>query len=233
MRIFGKGFNFSQDGPGNRLVYHLSGCNMRCPWCSNPEGMDRNAGKEYTVEEILAECISVKPMLFSGGGITFTGGEATLQEDELIRLLSLLQDNGINTAIETNATSERLLTVAESVDYLIMDFKHYDAEVLKSFTGVDNRRIKLNLEAICKSGRQVHIRIPLINGFNADDPTAFAEYFSGLDTSNAVFELLPYHEYGKGKWRTEYKIKDGFVSEDTVKEFYEIFTAHGLTVINT
>ena len=38
--IFQKGFNYSQDGPGNRLVYHLSGCNLKCPWCSNPEGME-------------------------------------------------------------------------------------------------------------------------------------------------------------------------------------------------
>lgn len=40
MQIFQKGFNYSQDGPGNRLVYHLTGCNMRCPWCSNPECME-------------------------------------------------------------------------------------------------------------------------------------------------------------------------------------------------
>ena len=233
MRIFGKGFNFSQDGPGNRLVYHLSGCNMRCPWCSNPEGMDMSAGNDYTVDEIVSECISVKPMLFSGGGITFTGGEATLQWEELIDLLSRLKECGIHTAIETNATSERLLSIAEHVDYLIMDFKHFDGDILERFTGVHNRQIKENLEALLKSGRQVHIRIPLINGFNADNPQAFAEYFSGLDTSNAVFELLPYHEYGKGKWRTEYKIKDGFVSEETVKEFRKILTVHGLTVINT
>ena len=39
---FQKGFNYSQDGRGNRLVYHLQGCNMRCPWCANPEGLDVN-----------------------------------------------------------------------------------------------------------------------------------------------------------------------------------------------
>ncbi|HNX13316.1 MAG TPA: glycyl-radical enzyme activating protein [Oscillospiraceae bacterium] len=39
INIFEKGFNYSQDGTGNRLVYHLQGCNMHCPWCANPEGV--------------------------------------------------------------------------------------------------------------------------------------------------------------------------------------------------
>lgn len=38
IRYFQKGFNYSQDGRGNRLILHLQGCNLRCPWCANPEG---------------------------------------------------------------------------------------------------------------------------------------------------------------------------------------------------
>ena len=89
MRIFQKGFNFGQDGPGNRLVYHLSGCNMKCIWCSNPEGMAMSGGREYTVPELADECRRSRMMFFGGGGVTFTGGEATLQWEELKELLGI------------------------------------------------------------------------------------------------------------------------------------------------
>jgi len=231
MRIFGKGFNFSQDGPGNRLVYHLSGCNMHCIRCSNPDGMDASAGKEYSAEEIIAECKSCRPMFFSGGGVTFTGGEATLWHDELLLLLRELKREGIHTAIETNGTSPRLPELLEFIDYLIMDFKHYDSEVLREFTGVGNENIKLNFERNCRAGRQQHIRIPLINGANADAP--FAEYFSAHNTENTVFEFLEYHEYGKEKWKSEYKVKNGFIDKDTLVRFNKIFKEHGLRTVNT
>lgn len=233
MRIFSKGFNFSQDGPGNRLVYHLQGCNMHCIWCSNPEGMSMEGGKEYSVNELLSECISCRPMFFSGGGVTFTGGEATLWHDDLLQLLRLLGENGIHRAIETNGTSPRLLSLIPYIDYLIMDFKHYDSDILKKFTGVGNATVKENYQAICGTGRQMHIRIPLINGFNTDCPEKFAEYFSSFDTNNVVFELLLYHEYGKEKWKTEYLVKDGFVKKETASRFKKVFEEFGLKLVNT
>ena len=200
MKIFQKGFNFSQDGPGNRLVYHIAGCNMHCLWCANPEGMNFDGNhKDYSVSEIIKEAISCKPMFFDGGGVTFTGGEATLDADGLIEVLKGLKDNGINTAIETNGTSERLTEIAQYVDYLIMDFKHFDSDKLKSYTGCDGFVIKDNFEKICKNKIRCHIRIPLINE----------------------------------KWTDEYKITDGFVSDDTVKKFINEFKKYNLKVIKS
>lgn len=233
MRIFGKGFNFSQDGPGNRLVYHLSGCNMHCPWCSNADGLSINAGKEYSLQEVLNETIECKPMFFSGGGVTFTGGEATLQHDELLLLLQKLKKDGIHTVIETNGTSKYLSELLEYVDYLIMDFKHYDGEVLKEYTGIGIEQIKKNYEYNCNCGRQQHIRIPLINAVNTNEPYKFAEYFSRFDTSNTVFEFLPYHEYGKEKWKGNYKIENGFITTDILSTFKKTFAEYCLKVITT
>ena len=147
-------------------------------------------GEEYSVSRIVAECASCRAMFFSGGGVTFTGGEATLQKDELVEILAALRAEGINTALETNGTSPHLCEISRYVDYLIMDFKHYDSEILKRHTGVGNEILKKNFESNCKAGLHQHIRIPLINGFNADSPRGFAEYFSLFDTKNTCFEFF-------------------------------------------
>lgn len=233
MRIFQKGFNFGQDGPGNRLVYHLQGCNMRCIWCSNPEGMSFDGGQEYSCEDILKECMRSRLMMFSGGGVTFTGGEATAQADELIKILAQLKKHDFHTCIETNGTSSVLGEMLAHIDYLIMDFKHYDSDILRQFTGVGNEQIKKNFEMLCKNGRQVHIRIPLINGINTENPVGFAQYFSQHDTSNIVFEFLCYHEYGKDKWTEEYRVENGFVPKEKLQEFIAVFREYGLEIITT
>lgn len=234
MLILQKGFNYSQDGPGNRLVYHLQGCNFRCKWCSNPESMngeDKNA-KNYTVEELFLEAKRSRMMFFDGGGVTFTGGECTLQHEELTELLKKLQNEGINTAIETNASSPYLLKIAENVDYLIADFKHYDTDIHKKWIGVGNEAVKANLEKIFASGRQIHIRLPVIKNIN-DNPQGFVDYFKSFDTSSAVFEFLSYHEFGKDKWTEDYEIEDGFVSDETIEKFIKLFTQNGMKVTKT
>ena len=233
MKIFFKGFNYSQDGPGNRLVYHLQGCNMRCPWCANPEGMSFDGGEEKSAADIVLECVRSRAMFFSGGGVTFTGGEATLQRKELCDVLRLLREENIHTAIETNGTSPHLCDIQKHVDYLMMDFKHYDGEAFFGFTGVKIDALFHNYEYLCSIGRQLHVRIPLINHVNADDPKGFATYLSRFDTTNVVFEFLPYHEYGKKKWKTDYTVKDGFVSLAQIDAFRKTFADYHLKVINT
>ena len=95
MKILQKGFNYSQDGPGNRLVYHLQGCNFRCKWCSNADSipLENPKAKDFSVNEIFDEIMRSRMMFFDGGGVTFTGGEASLQSDELIELLKKIKDS--------------------------------------------------------------------------------------------------------------------------------------------
>ena len=234
MRILQKGFNYSQDGPGNRLVYHLQGCNFSCKWCSNADSipLSNPKAKEISAEEMLDEVMRSRMMFFGGGGVTFTGGEATLQHKELLPLLRMLKENGISTCIETNGSMPQLRELSEYIDYLIIDLKHFDDATHREWVGASNKNTKDNIAYFLSSGRQIHIRIPVINGVNID-PVGFAEYFSKYNTSNAVFEFLAYHEFGKDKWKGKYEMTDAFVSPSVISEFDKIFKSYGLKTVRT
>ena len=234
MRILQKGFNYSQDGPGNRLVYHLQGCNFACKWCSNADSIPfrNDKAKDVAVSAVFDEILRSRMMFFDGGGVTFTGGEATLQADELLGLLAMLKNEGVSTCIETNGSSPRFAEFCNLVDYLIVDMKHYDDDLHRQWVGQPLETVKNNIEFAFASGRQIHIRIPVINGVNTE-PDAFADYFSRFDTSNAVFEFLAYHEFGKDKWNGGYQIENGFVSDDIIKNFYRVFNEKGQKTVTT
>ncbi len=246
VKYFAKGFNYSQDGPGNRLVYHLCGCNMHCPWCANPEGMDYNRKgddvKRVSVSELLTEIRSCEPLFYDDGGVTFTGGEATLQMDALMELLPALQSEGIGAVIETNATHKDLQKLFPYLQLLIADLKHPDSSRLKEITGVSGETVYENLKKAVKADIPVLIRIPVIHGFNDDDEAiaAFAEFLKGLTCHTGKkplqTELLPYHEFGKEKWLKSgmpYTVTDGFVPAERIRRFTEILNKDGISLTHT
>ena len=237
IKYFEKGFNYSQDGQGNRLVYHLQGCNMKCPWCSNPEGMKCDANAHCSsINELAEEIKGCMPMFFDGGGVTFTGGECSLQYKALLELIEILKESGISVAIETNASTDGFLPLANRCDIVILDYKHPDAEKLKIITGGALSLIEENIKRILKE-KYLHIRIPLIHGFNDSDMDfeSFKRFFSSLSGEFDV-EILEYHEYGKGKWEQiglEYMVTNGYVSPERVQKLKEILEEINVKIIKT
>lgn len=243
VKYFQRGFNYSQDGPGNRLVYHLQGCNMRCRWCANPESIPLNGiapykFEEINVEELLDEANRSLMMFFDGGGVTLTGGEPTVQFEAVRRWLSGLKEQNINTAMETNAAHPELPGLFPLIDHLIMDFKHHSDEKHLKYTGAHNDIIKRNIASALEMRKQTVIRIPLIAGVNTsrDDLRGFLDFFKDKDTSAVSFEFLRYHEYGKQKWERcgmEYQMRGAFVDDKTVSDYEKAFQLQSLKVIRT
>lgn len=232
--IFKKGFNFSQDGPGNRLVYHMQGCNFKCKWCTNPESMDFPGEKsvEYRICDLVDEALRSRPLFFGGGGVTLTGGEPTCQFDAALNLFKTLKTEQINTAMETNGSHKRLMEIVPYIDHLIMDFKHFDEDTHVFCTGHSLKQTKENLKMLSEQKKHVLIRTPVINGVNTD-PEGFVQYFKTLDCSTFSFEFLPYHEFGKNKWKGKYEIENGFVTKDVIDNFKNVYKNFGLNIINT
>lgn len=287
LKIFSKGWNFSQDGPGNRLLYHFQGCNFTCPWCSNPEGMalagsllaypgklteaacphgaihgqtlDRNlcgsctgkeclgrnrnegirfSAQEYTIDAILSEIESARELFHSGGGVTFTGGEPTLQFNPLKALLEELKRRGIHTVIETNGSSERLPELFGRTGLLIIDLKHPDTHIHRKVLGTGNEKVVGNIQAAAASGIDTWVRIPLIPGFNDDAEVIrqIIQLIKPLNRPGLTVELLPYHAYGKVKWEQigkEYAMPDRKIPAGELEEYKRMFREHQITVIKT
>ena len=115
----------------------------------------------------------------SGGGVTLSGGEPTLQPDATEALLRALRDRGIPTALDTCGLCswETLARLLPHADLLLYDLKETDPERHRALTGADNSRILENLRRICAeradlgNPRTLWIRTPVIPGATAGDET--------------------------------------------------------------
>jgi len=260
MRIFRKGWSEDFDGPGRRWMVYLKGCNFRCRWCGNPEGispgdeilfypdragtpekacpygavapgnggwkLDRArcaacedrpctgtwahpayewAGEEVSPAELEARARRYRPLFGSEGGVTFGGGEPTLQADEVLDALRRLRRAGIHTALETNAGTESFPRLIEEVDLLICDLKCATDALHKEWTGVGSRRVLENLRQAVKRQPALWIRVPVVPGMNdtENEMAAIAVELAELAAHGRALkvEVLRMHHLGEPKYR--------------------------------
>ena len=204
------------DGEGIRTTVFLKGCNLRCPWCHNPENLSGKPvvlrypngkepeciGRMVTSEEILPELLEDRDFYSeSGGGVTLSGGEAMLQASELLPLLRRLREEGISVLMDTAGcvpyASFEMLN-ADLSGYLF-DFKTADADRYRAIGG-DLTQVTENLKRLLASGVRVTVRIPLIPQFNTEESEirAICQTLQTLGVTHV--DLLPFHRLGSGKY---------------------------------
>ncbi len=182
---------------------------------------------------------------YSGGGVTFSGGEATSQPGFLDCLSRELYDAGISIDIESCGYFDFDLVrpSLERMDLIFMDLKHMDPEEHKRFTGVSNELI---LENISRLGSLRHpdgqgapeavIRIPVIGGVNDSEENIAASAAYVHDVLPAArMELLPYHALGRIKYEAIGMPfnQDGFHTPDKekMKKLREIAAVQGPEIV--
>lgn len=161
-------------------------------------------GVNMTAESVID--IVARDMAYyeeSGGGVTFSGGEATFQGDFLFELLCLSKAKGIHTALDTSgfAAFSYFEKVMPLVDLFLYDYKA-DENNHKELTGVSNELIVENLYRLYGAGKKIILRCPIVPGCN-DDPRHFA-YIQRLmrELPNlAGVQIMPYHNIGAAKWK--------------------------------
>lgn len=195
------------------------------------------AGKEYTVDEVLKIVLQDKVFYKqSGGGVTVSGGEPLMQIDFVEELLKRLKEEGIHTAVDTcGAVSFDVLErVAKYTDLFLYDIKLMDEQKHKEYIGASNKLIIDNLIKLSKIHNDINIRMPIIEGVNADD-SHIEETLKLIKALNIEkINLLPYHDFAKHKY---YKLdlayeeeKMSKPSDEKMNAYKEIFEKAGYKV---
>lgn len=185
------------------LQIDWSKCNAcgRCTKVCMSEAIEM-IGKKMAVEEIL-EVIKQEIALYrrSGGGVTISGGEPTLQYDFLLELLIALKKESIHVVLETCGYLpwKKLERLSDLVDLFYFDLKGIDTGLHKINTGVDNGIILTNARKLLGIECNVVFRIPIIPGVNdSKEQILLLDKFLELAGKSDI-HLLPYHRFGEDK----------------------------------
>ena len=203
-----------------------------------PVGAYELIGRSLSVDELAMELM--KDRIFyevSGGGVTFSGGEPTLQYGFVRKVAKELKVGHIHVALDTcgNVPWENLQSLMDVVDLVLYDIKLADNEKHARFTGASNEVIKQNAEKLSDAGVAMIIRYPLLPGINdtIEELEEIANFIEELETVKQV-DILPYHKMGVGKYRM---LGRAYCLErlkppdrDQLEQLREIIQAHGFKV---
>lgn len=163
----------SVDGPGNRSVVFLQGCNFDCLFCHNPETIpllkaplaqekkDKDHVREMDVAQVIDQLDKVRAFT---SGVTISGGECTVQFDFLLDLVKGLKDKGYEVFIDTNGnvSKEKFIRLMAYVDQFMIDLKSIHEEEHRALTGATNKRVLESMELAAQAGKLFEIRTVVI-----------------------------------------------------------------------
>ena len=147
------------DGQGIRSVVFFSGCNLRCPFCHNPETLYLK-GEEWELDDLVKKILRYKNY-YKNGGVTLSGGEPFLQSEFATSLSKTLKELGVSVACETNGliVGEKLI---KTLDGVRLDIKNQNGEDKSALV----KRYKPFIDACKKYGVNITITNVLCPGKN-------------------------------------------------------------------
>lgn len=211
------------DGPGLRFVVFLQGCPFRCLYCANPDTIDPVGESKLTDPDyIYDQVVSMKAFFGRRGGVTFSGGEPTVQAEALVPLCQRLKEAGFHICIDSNGTvwNEHVEALFRTVDLVLLDVKEIDPERHETITSRSNARTLETAAWLEREGHPFWLRYVLVPGLSNDDDHLhrLGRHFADYKQIERV-ELLPYHTLGVHKYEAmglDYKLKG--IKENTPEQ---------------
>jgi pyruvate formate lyase activating enzyme len=161
-------------------------------------------GKSYSAAQIC-EMVEEDRSIFeiSGGGVSISGGEPTVQYPFLKELTEMLHLRGFHVTLQTNIHVPWKIyeSILPYIDFFMCDLKLYDAKKHLYWTGKENRTILENIQKLDKTGKPYCVRTPVVPGVNdrKEQLQELSDFVSRLDNIES-YELLSFHPLASYKY---------------------------------
>lgn len=201
------------DGDGIRYAVFFTGCPLRCAYCHNPDTWFKS-GNEWTSEDLVKKIIRYKPYFKNGGGVTFSGGEPLLNADFIVETGKMLNDEGINYAVDTSGSvplSDSVKKALDKADLVILDLKFFEEDNYKKYTKGRFENFVAIGRYCSEKGIRMWLRTVVVPNINDSEEIIkkYAEFAKQFKFQK--YELLAFHTMGFFKYdnlKIENPLKD-------------------------
>ena len=191
------------DGPGVRFVVFLSGCNLRCHVCHNPDTWECGIGGEYTAEEIIKKAERFREYFGADGGITLSGGEPLLQAEFAKEIFTLAKEKGINTCLDTSGSiiTDKVKELLSVTDRVLLDIKYTSDAEYRKYVGCSIDAPLAFLDCLDRMRIPTTVRQVIVPTVN-DSPESIKELKNITRGRSSVdkIELLPFKKICSTKY---------------------------------
>lgn len=211
------------DGDERVIRQRCSACGLCEAAC--PYGAFRVVGREVTVDELLEEVLRDQPFYqTSGGGVTLSGGEPTLQMQAAGALARRCRERGVSVGLQTCGAFgwKAFAPYLPALSFIHFDLKLMDPARHRELTGAGNETILANARRLVEAGAPVEFRLPVVPGLtdaasNLEQAAAFLR-----ELGVRKLQLLRYHRLGQSKLArlgfplAALEIQDGAVADEAL-----------------
>lgn len=178
------------DGKGLRCVVFFSGCNLRCPFCHNPETLYKQ-GKKISSDKLTLDLMRYKGY-FRRGGVTLSGGEPFLQKNFFLALSVSLRERGVHLCAETNGhiVDGELISACDAI---LCDVKNQESDDLSVYSAF--------LSECKRQNKEVSLTCVLVPGKNDSEQKLSALAALMREQGISKIKFLPFRKLCEQKYQ--------------------------------
>ncbi|MBN2462344.1 MAG: glycyl-radical enzyme activating protein [Dehalococcoidia bacterium] len=206
-----------------------------------PAGALEVIGQRRTVKEVVE--IALRDKVFyekSGGGVTLSGGEPSMQPEFSKAIMQAMSRVKIHIAFDTcgGISWSKLQPLVALADLILYDIKIMNSESHLKYTGIPLKTVLNNAREIAKLGKPMWLRTPIIPGYTdmEENISEIAHFIKHNLATVERYDLLAFNNFCSAKYRRldrDWPLAEAdLITEATMERLAEAAKSEGLESVH-